>query len=273
VGRAKNPEAKGAKLLTTLPLRATSVLAVLLLASGCIGRSDVGGGDSQDGRRGPIVLAAASLTEVFSSLEEPYLVLHPNGPPKFSFESSSTLVAQVQQGIEADVIATADEQTMGQLESKGLLDGPPQVFALNALAIIVEPGNPAGVRGLSDLARTELKVVLAAEEVPAGAHARQALDAARVELQPVSLEEDVKAVVSKVTLGEADAGIVYVTDAKAARTSVATVPIPKEHNVVARYPIAVLRDAPNENHAEDFVALVLSEDGREALQGAGFRLP
>ena len=246
---------------------------MLLLASGCIAQPREEDGGSADGRRGLTVLAAASLTEVFSSLEEPYLVLHPNGPPTFSFESSSTLVAQVRQGVEADVIATADVETMGKLESEGLLDGPPQVFALNELAILVEPGNPAGVRGLSDLARPELKVVLAAEEVPAGAYARQALDAAGVELQPVSLEEDVKAVVSKVTLGEADAGIVYVTDAKAARTSVATVPIPEEHNVVARYPIAVLQEAPNRNHAEDFVALVLSEDGRIALEEAGFRIP
>jgi molybdate transport system substrate-binding protein len=257
----------------TLPRRASSFLTLLLLASGCIGRSDDGGGDSRDGRRGLTVLAAASLTEVFRSLEEPYLLLHASGPPTFSFVSSTTLVAQVQLGVVAVVIATADQETMGQLESAGLLDGPPQVFALNELAIVVESGNPAGVRGLSDLARPELKVVLAAEEVPAGTYARQALDAAGVELQPVSLEEDVKAVVSKVTLGEADAGIVYVTDAKAAGDSVTTVPIPKEHNVVARYPIAVLQDAPNENHAEDFVALVLSEDGREALREAGLRQP
>lgn len=273
MGWAQDPEAEGDPLLMTLPRRASGFLALLLLATGCIGRSDDGGGDPQDGRRGLTVLAAASLTEVFSSLKEPYLVLHPSGPPEFSFESSSTLVAQVQQGIEADAIATADEETMGRLESEGLLDGPPQVFALNELTIVVEPGNPAGVRGLSDLARPELKVVLAAEEVPAGAYARQALDAAGVELQPVSLEEDVKAVVSKVTLGEADAGIVYVTDARAAGTSVATVPIPEEHNVVARYPIAVLQDAPNKDRAEDFVALVLSEEGRIALEEAGFRVP
>ncbi|MGH2678121.1 MAG: molybdate ABC transporter substrate-binding protein [Actinomycetota bacterium] len=256
-----------------MPRRALGLLTLLLLIPACAGQAAEGGGEPEDSQRGLIVLAAASLTEVFQSLEEPFTVLHPNISPKFSFESSSTLVAQVQQGIQADVIATADEETMGQLESAGLLEEPPQIFALNELAIIVEAGNPRNVQELADLADPNLKVVLAAEEVPAGAYARQSLDAAGVEVQPVSLEEDVKAVVSKVSLGEADAGIVYVTDAKAAGSEVSSVPIPEEHNVVARYPIAVLKDAPNGNHAEDFVELVLSEDGREALTEAGFSLP
>ena len=171
------------------------------------------------------------------------------------------------------MIATADEETLGELESAGLLEEPPQLFALNELAIITEAGNPRNVQELADLADPSLKVVLAAEEVPAGAYARQSLEAAGVEVQPVSLEEDVKAVVSKVLLGEADAGIVYVTDVKAAGSEVSSVPISQEHNVVARYPIAVLKDAPNGNHAEDFVALVLSEGGRKALTEAGFDLP
>jgi molybdate transport system substrate-binding protein len=253
--------------------RASVLMAFLLLASACGGQAAEGGGESDENGQQMIVLAAASLTEVFQSLEEPFEVLHPSISPKFSFESSSTLVAQVQQGVPADVIATADEETMGQLESAGLLKEPPQVFALNELAIIVEAGNPQNVQDLADLADPNLKVVLAAEEVPAGAYARQSLEAAGVEVQPVSLEEDVKAVVSKVSLGEADAGIVYVTEVKAAGSAVGSVPIPREHNVVARYPIAVLKEAPNENPADDFVALVLSEDGRAALSAAGFNLP
>jgi molybdate transport system substrate-binding protein len=253
--------------------RASVLMAFLLLASACGGQAAEGGGESDENGQQMIVLAAASLTEVFQSLEEPFEVLHPSISPKFSFESSSTLVAQVQQGVPADVIATADEETMGQLESAGLLKEPPQVFALNELAIIVEAGNPQNVQDLADLADPNLKVVLAAEEVPAGAYARQSLEAAGVEVQPVSLEEDVKAVVSKVSLGEADAGIVYVTEGKAAGSAVGSVPIPREHNVVARYPIAVLKEAPNENPADDFVALVLSEDGRAALSAAGFNLP
>jgi molybdate transport system substrate-binding protein len=257
-----------------MPRRALMSLTLLLILPACAGQVAEGGGESDDnGQRGLIVLAAASLTEVFQSLEQPYTVLHPSISPKFSFESSSTLVAQVQQGVPADVIATADEETMGQLESAGLLEEPPRIFALNELAIIVEAGNPQDVQELADLADPSLKVVLAAEEVPAGAYARQSLDAAGVEVQPVSLEEDVKAVVAKVSLGEADAGIAYVTDVKAAGSAVSSVPIPQEHNVVARYPIAVLKDAPNGNHAEDFVDLVLSEDGGEALTEAGFTLP
>jgi molybdate transport system substrate-binding protein len=267
VGGAQDTEAEGANLLNPMPRRLSCFLAVFLVAPGCIGQP------VDESQPGLTVLAAASLTEVFGSLEAPFLHQHPNASPRFSFESSTTLVAQVQQGIEADVIATADEETMGQLESSGLLDGPPQVFALNELAIIVEPGNPAGVGGLLDLARPGVKVVLAAEEVPAGTYARQALDAAGVEVQPVSLEEDVKAVVSKVSLGEADAGIVYVTDAKAAGSAVSSMAIPQEHNVVARYPIAVLRDATNISLARDFVAVVRSEEGRRALTEAGFSLP
>ena len=261
-------------MIKEMPRRVPVLLTLLLVIPACGGQAAEGGEESdENGQRGLIVLAAASLTDVFQSLEEPLEGLHPSISPKFSFESSSTLVAQVQQGVQADVIATADEETMGELKSAGLLEEPPQIFALNELAIIVEAGNPQNIQDLADLSDPNLKVVLAAEEVPAGAYARESLDAAGVEVQPVSLEEDVKAVVSKVSLGEADAGIVYVTDVKAAGSTVSSVPIPQEHNVVARYPIAVLKEAPNEDPAEDFVALVLSEDGRAALTEAGFSLP
>jgi molybdate transport system substrate-binding protein len=251
---------------------ATFGIALLLLAPACAGEQEEGAEGGEDNRQTLTVLAAASLTDVFESLEEPYLVLHPNISVRYSFESSSTLVEQVKQGIQADVLATADEETMGELVSAGLLHEDPQIFALNSLAIIVEAGNPQNVQGLSDLAREDLKVVLAAEEVPAGNYARQALDAAGVAVEPVSLEEDVKAVVSKVSLGEADAGIVYVTDAKTAGDAVTAVPIPREGNIVARYPIVELPEA-TERHAEDFIALVMSEDGRKALTEAGFTIP
>ena len=255
--------------MTGTPLRPTASLVLLLVIPACAGQATGQG----DGRGEVTVLAAASLTEVFQSLAEPFEALHANLSPRFSFESSSTLVAQVQQGLQADVIATADEVTMGALESAGLLAGPPQVFALNELAIIVEAGNPRNVHELADLADPDLKVVLGAEEVPVGAYARQALRSAGVRVQPVSLEEDVKAVVGKVSLGEADAGIVYVTDVEAAGSSIGSVPIPAEHNVEARYPIAILEGAPNDRQAADFVELVLSFDGRNALQEAGFGLP
>jgi molybdate transport system substrate-binding protein len=255
--------------MTGALLRPTAALVLLLV--GCAGQATGQGADSGDDQL--TILAAASLTEVFQSLAEPFQALHPNTSLRFSFESSSTVVTQVQEGLQADVIATADEATMGELRSAGLLAQPPQMFALNELAVIVEAGNPRDVRGLADLADPDLKVVLAAEEVPAGAYAREALQAAGVNVQPVSREEDVKAVVSKVSLGEADAGIVYVTDVQAAGPSVGSVPIPSEHNVVARYPIAALQAAPNRSHAEDFVQLVLSEDGRDALREAGFGVP
>jgi molybdate transport system substrate-binding protein len=254
---------------------ATLGIALMLVAPACGGGQAEQAGQTgqadEDGGRGLTVLAAASLTDVFQSLQEPYKVLHPSVEITYSFGSSSTLVEQVKQGVEAGLVATADEKTMGELVRAEQLEERPQVFALNSLTIIVEQGNPLNVQGLSDLAREDLKVVLAAEEVPAGAYARQSLDAANVDVKPVSLEEDVKAVVSKVSLGEADAGIVYVTDAKAAGDAVDSVPIPEDDNVVARYPIVALDD--DDKHSEDFIALVLSEDGRKALAEAGFDLP
>lgn len=252
---------------------ATLGIAVMLLATACAGeQAEQGEEGEEENRQQLTVLAAASLTEVFRSLEEPYTVLHPKIDVVYSFEASSTLVEQVKQGIQADVLATADEETMGELVSANLLHEEPQVFALNSLAIVVEAGNPLNVQGLADLAREDLKVVLAAEEVPVGNYARQVLDAANVDVQPVSLEEDPKAVVSKVSLGEADAGLVYVTDVRAAGDDVGSVPIPEEDNIVARYPIVELPEA-NEKHAADFIALLLSEDGSKALTEAGFTIP
>jgi len=250
---------------------ATLGIAVMLLAAACGGEQGEEG--EEGGEQKLTVLAASSLTEVFESLEEPYTVLHPQVDVVYSFESSSTLVEQVKQGVQADVLATADETTMGELVSAELLHEDPRVFALNSLAIIVEAGNPKNVQELEDLTQEDLTVVLAAEEVPAGKYAREVLDAANVNVKPVSLEEDVKAVVTKVTLGEADAGIGYVTDVIAAGDAVSSVEIPEEDNVVAPYPIAVLDEAPNERLAEDFVALVLSEDGTRTLTEAGFGIP
>jgi molybdate transport system substrate-binding protein len=239
-------------------------MSLCLVAAACAGNTDT---------NEVTVLAASSLTGVFESLGESFERENPNDSVRFSFAGSSELVAQVQQGVPADVIATADEETMAQLTQADLLEGQPQMIALNELTIVVEAGNPENIQGLTDLDRKDLKIVLAAEQVPAGKYSRQVLDSVNVMVQPKSLEEDVKAVLTKVSLGEADAGIVYVTDVQAAGSAIGSVPIPDEQNVTARYMIGVLKEAPNPESAGTFFDLVLSEHGARALIQAGFRTP
>jgi molybdate transport system substrate-binding protein len=153
------------------------------------------------------------------------------------------------------------------------LVGTPQNFASNLLAIVVEKGNPKGVKTLDDLASPDLKVVLAAEEVPAGKYAKQILDKAGVSAQPVSQEDNVKAVVTKVSLGEADAGIVYVTDVTAGGDKVEGVDIPKAQNVTATYPIATVKASKDQEGASAFMDLVLSAEGQQVLKEYGFLPP
>ena len=217
------------------------------------------------------VLAAASLTESFGALEKAFEARSPGTDVVMSFAGSPALIAQIQQGAPADVIATADGASMQKLVD-GKQAVAPQTFAKNRLAIAVEAGNPKHIQALADLARPELIVVLAAEQVPVGRYAREALAKGGVAVAPRSLEENVKAVVAKVALGEADAGIVYETDVRAS-PKVASVAIPDAQNVVASYPIAVLTSAKNADDARAFVAFVLSPEGREILRRAGLAAP
>jgi molybdate transport system substrate-binding protein len=210
------------------------------------------------------VLAAASLQEAFLAAPHPHV--------RFSFAGSSQLVAQVQAGAPADVIATADTVTMQRLVTAHLVDAP-RVFARNRLAIVTRPGNPKGIRALADLSRADVHVVLADPAVPAGRYAREALARAHVTAHPVSLELDVKAVVQKVASGEADAGIVYTTDVRAAGRTVAGVAIPDADNVLASYPIAVVRATSHRRAATAFVDDVLHGSVGRALRTAGFLAP
>ena len=222
---------------------------------------------SADGPRELNVFAAASLTEAFTELGDRFTAEHPGVTVAFNFAGSNDLVTQLQQGAPADVLATADA---GNMEEAASLTGAPQAFAGNELVIAVEPGNPEGISGLADLAGEDLKVVLAAPEVPAGKYAQEALAKAGVTVQPVSLEVSVKGVVTKVSLGEADAGIAYVTDVAAARGKIDGIAIPADLNVVATYPIATLRDAADPADAQAFVDLVLSAEGQAVLAEYGF---
>jgi len=215
------------------------------------------------------VFAAASLTESFDDLQATLKTSTPGLDVTYSFAGSGALVTQVQQGAPADVIATADTASMKKLTDAGLVEAP-VTFARNKLEILVEPGNPKGITGLSDLSRTDVTLVLEDETVPAGRYAAQALAAAGVVVDPVSKEADVKAAVAKVTSGEADVTIVYVTDVNAAGGRGQGVEIPDAQNVVAEYPIAIVKATDDHAAAAAFVDAVVTGRGQAALRGHGF---
>ncbi|MEO6028050.1 MAG: molybdate ABC transporter substrate-binding protein, partial [Candidatus Binatia bacterium] len=198
------------------------------------------------------VFAAASLTAAFKTAGAAYEASHPGSKVAFNFAGSPTLVQQLREGAPADVFASADEPNMQKLVDAGLVAGTPRIFAQNLLQIVVGKGNPKGIAGLADLTKPGLIVVLCGETVPAGRYALEAFKKAGVTPPAGSRELDVKAVVTKVSLGEADAGIAYVTDVRAAATTVEGVGLPAAQNVTARYPIAALRDAKHPEDARAF---------------------
>jgi len=216
------------------------------------------------------VFAAASLTESFNAVQASLKTTDPGLSLTYNFGGSGALVTQIQQGAPADVIATADPASMKKLTDAHLVE-PPTAFARNKLEILVEPGNPKGIKALSDLARTDIKVVLEDETVPAGKYSAQALQTAGVTVSPVSKEADVKAAVAKVTTGEADATIVYVTDVDAAGSKGQGVEIPDAVNVVAEYPIAIVKATKNQAGAAAFVDDVVTGAGQDALRKRGFQ--
>ena len=221
------------------------------------------------------VFAAASLTASFTALGRSFETAHPRERVRLNFAGSSTLARQILEGAAADVFASADTPNMQKLADAGAVETP-AIFARNRLEIVVQKGNPKHLTGMADLDRPGLMVVLAAPGVPAGDYAGQALQKAGVKLTARSQEQDVKAVVSKVSLGEADAGIVYVTDvsaAGAAGAGVEGVPIPDRENVTASYPIAVLKQGPDAIDGRAFQRFVLSAEGAGILAGFGFLGP
>ncbi|MDQ6927293.1 MAG: molybdate ABC transporter substrate-binding protein [Actinomycetota bacterium] len=213
--------------------------------------------------------AAASLTESFDDLKARLRASSPGLSLTYSFGGSGALATQIQQGAPADVVATADTASMKKLTDAGLVDAP-MTFARNKLEILVESGNPKCVRGLSDLSRGDLKVVLADETVPAGKYSAQALSAAGVTVNPASKEGDVKSAVARVITGEADATVVYVTDVSAVGPRGQGVAIPDAMNIVAEYPIAVVRSTGNPTGATAFVNEVVKGAGQDALHNHGF---
>lgn len=195
---------------------------------------------------------------------------HPGAQVELNFAGSPTLVQQIQQGAPADIFASADEANMQKLVESDQVAGAPQLFARNTLQIVVPAGNPKHIATLADLAQPGLVIALCGPTVPCGRYANEAFAKAGVAAPAASQEVDVKAVLSKVSMGEADAGIVYVTDVRAAAGKVESVDIPESFNVLARYPIAVVKNAPNAVAAAAFVEFVLSSDGQRLLASFGF---
>lgn len=218
------------------------------------------------------VFAAASLTKSFGSARQPLTDANPGLSITYNFAGTSTLVSQIEQGAPADVIASADTANMIKLVNAGLVETP-VVFARNKLEIAVARGNPKHITSLADLARPGVAVVLEAPGVPAGDYTRSVLARLHVTVTPRSLETDVKSALAKVTAGEADATVVYVTDVRAAGSAVTGVSIPDSEQPVITYPIAVLKASKNQLAARAFVTSAVSGDVQRALVAAGFLPP
>ena len=218
------------------------------------------------------MFAAASLADAFETLGQQFEAKHPGATVTFSFGPSSGLGTQIVEGAPADVFATASTSTMDAVVAADLV-GSPTVFATNVMQIAVPPDNPAAISTLADLARPGVKVALCQPEAPCGALAAKVLANAGLAVTPVTLEADVKATLSKVQLGEVDAGLVYLTDVRAADAKVKGIAIPAEVNASTSYPIATLNRSQNPTLARAFVDYLLSSDGAAVLDRAGFRRP
>lgn len=247
-----------------------ALLAIVVVACG---GAATPGTTSGAGSGSVTVFAASSLTEALTKASDELKARNPATTYVLNFGSSSTLATQIANGAPADVFASADEMSMQRVVDARLNDGPPSIFATNRLAIVVRPGNPKNVTSLADLARAGLVVVLAAPTVPAGNYALDSLAKAGVTLTPASQELDARAVLNKVALGEADAGIVYVTDVRSAGARVSGVEIPEQQQVIARYPVAVVSGTKNPTLARAFVEYLVSDEGQRLLSGFGFSRP
>lgn len=245
-------------------IRASAAVAVCALG----GVSCGGATNSSDAT--VTVFAAASLTDAFGELGDAFTAANPDAELVLSFASSSDLARQITEGAPADVFVSADLANMAKVTDAGAPVGEPVVFATNRAEIIVEPGNPLDIVEVADLADPELVLVVCAPEVPCGAYAEQVVANAGASVTPDSLEENVKAVVAKVTLGEADAGIVYATDVLAAGDRATGIEIPDDVNIVADYPIVAVSD---DAEAAAFVDFVLGPAGRTILSRYGFGAP
>lgn len=246
-------------------VRLIPLAVALLLLAGCAAPA---GGPSST----VTVFAAASLQGSFERLAEEFTAEHPGVEVEVNFGGSAGLAAQLVEGARADVFAAADESTMQTVVDAGAATGP-LIFTTNTLQIVVPAGNPGEVAGLADFADPDLAITLCDSTVPCGAASQRVFDLAGVTPQPDTLEDNVTAVLTRVELGEADAGLVYVTDVRAAGAAVEGLAVPEAAEVVNRYPIALLDGAPHPDAARAFIDYVLSDDGQRMLADAGFVAP
>ena len=260
--------------MTKPPATLSTLSAVALVMAGCAAptATPTSGATASGSTKTLTVFAAASLKGSFTTIADGYQAEHPDVKVVYSFNGSSTLVDQLKGGASADVFASADEATMTKAQDASLIAGTPTIFARNVLALVTPAGNPAHITGL-DGSLAGKKLVVCAKGVPCGNATATLASTLGVTLAPVSQEQSVTDVLGKVTSGEADAGIVYVTDAAAAGSRVITVPIPGSDKVVNAYPIAVTRNAKNPQDAASFVAYVTGDKGRAVLTTNGFATP
>ena len=255
------------------PAPVLAALILGLLAAGCSSRAPESAESSTPPSGTLTVFAAASLTTAFTELGADFEAAHPGTKVAFGFAGSSDLVTQIQGGAPVDVFASADTTNMDKLTADGLVAGSPVVFASNTLTIAVPPGNPARIGTLADLTEAGVQLVTCAPAVPCGRATATVEQAAGVDLRPVSEESSVTDVLNKVATGEADAGLVYVTDVQAAGDTVTAVDFPEAGQAVTTYPIALVDGTEQAPLAREFVDLVTSEQGRQVLDAAGFAEP
>jgi len=251
---------------------AFSAASLLITSAGC-GLEESADGSSGEKATTLTVYAAASLTETFTEMGEQFEADHEGVHVRFSFGGSSGLVAQLQQGAPADVLASADTASMDKAIADGLVEGDPVDFATNTLEIAVPPDNPAEVKSLQDLSKSGTRLVVCAPEVPCGAATEKVEQASGVKLQPVSEEQSVTDVLNKVQTGEADAGLVYATDVLSAGAKITGITFPESSSAVNTYPIGSLADSKNQGLAQEFVDVVTGGQGQRILADAGFAKP
>lgn len=219
------------------------------------------------------VFAAASLTESFNALEATFEQQNPGVDVVLSYGGSSDLAQQIVNGAPADVFASASDATMKTVTDAQLTAAAPTIFATNVLQIATAPGNPKAIAAFADLAKPEIKTVVCAPQVPCGSATTKIEQSTGVDIPAVSEEPDVKSVLSKVSTGNADAGLVYVTDVNASKGQVQGVSFPESAAAKTNYPIAVVKNAPQAELAQQWVALVEGQDGTAVLGAQGFGKP
>lgn len=219
------------------------------------------------------VFAAASLVDAFTEIGEAFEKAHPDWDIEFNFASSSDLATQIVEGARADVFASADTKNVDKVRESPVPIGDARTFAVNSLEIMVEAGNPMNIRELADLSNPSLVYITCDEAVPIGRYSADILARANVTVTPKSYEENVRGIVNKIVLGEADAGIVYRTDVIAAGSTAEGITIPDVFNVVAEYPIALIGDRPSTSARAFFDFVATSETARTILESYGFELP